>query len=705
MRAYGIALTIFGGLTPALAAAQDDTRPSWEHPRVEALTWPELDTFDSEREFRAWVREVRRLQRRLRNERRAEVLGDNIVVAQLALERQECDPEVEECIEEEDDSGARIIVTGARIQAPSYNSITPIAVTSSDGSITNNQVAAVDEGDIVKRIGDYLLVLQDGRIFAANFRDMALTDRIDVYRTDEDGEPIGADWYDEMLVYGDHIIITAYSYEDEASELSVFRLDQSDGSLERRGVFLISSEDYYDTSNYATRVVGDRLVIQTSYEAEDMVNRRNRPAVRRWVPGEEFAEPESSRPILNARDIYRPAFPISEPYVHTVSVCDLDSIGDNNLGCSATGFVGNYDSELFVSQQNIYLWSYALSDQDFDNYFDCAANFGDSPPPGAVYRLPLGRGEPDLFPTRGWIPSQFAMQEADGRFQAMLAWTGEECPDDYEEGVPITVELINSPMTAFRDSYRPVLDGLLTPLPGLPVDTQQIRFTRDWLVYGPMTNLGRPPRVAEQGVQFGYLNAVPLDDVENPQRLELSHDLTRLESLGNAMVATGYRDQSGLNVTMVDLRGGAAVRGSTLLKNRFESEGRSHAFNAMPYPEGNGLMGLPTVRAAEDGRRYPWRSDDSQLSFLSFDNDGQLADLGAVDPAEVDPELVEESLDGQTTYPNGYTCEVSCVDWYGNARPIFINRGVYALMGTEIVEAEVREGQIEVVRRLDLTGD
>ena len=39
-----------------------------------------------------------------------------------------------------------------------------------NADITNNQMQGVDEGDIVKQIGHYLLVLQDGRIFVIDTR-------------------------------------------------------------------------------------------------------------------------------------------------------------------------------------------------------------------------------------------------------------------------------------------------------------------------------------------------------------------------------------------------------------------------------------------------------------------------------------------------------------------------------------------------------
>jgi hypothetical protein len=37
-------------------------------------------------------------------------------------------------------------------------------------------------------------------------------------------------------------------------------------------------------------------------------------------------------------------------------------------------------------------------------------------------------------------------------------------------------------------------------------------------------------------------------------------------------------------------------------------------------------------------------------------------------------------------------CRASCVDWYGNARPIFLGNRVFALLGYELVEGRVGEG-------------
>ena len=45
-------------------------------------------------------------------------------------------------------------------------------------------------------------------------------------------------------------------------------------------------------------------------------------------------------------------------------------------------------------------------------------------------------------------------------------------------------------------------------------------------------------------------------------------------------------------------------------------------------------------------------------------------------------------------------CRASCVDWYGNARPLFLQNRVFALLGYEIVEGGLDGGAIREKRRV-----
>jgi hypothetical protein len=43
---------------------------------------------------------------------------------------------------------------------------------------------------------------------------------------------------------------------------------------------------------------------------------------------------------------------------------------------------------------------------------------------------------------------------------------------------------------------------------------------------------------------------------------------------------------------------------------------------------------------------------------------------------------------------------VSCVDWYGNARPLFLRGRIFALLGYELVEGREDDGRIRELRRV-----
>ncbi|OYX09901.1 MAG: hypothetical protein B7Z08_03470 [Sphingomonadales bacterium 32-68-7] len=679
----GLMAMCFAG--PAMAQAE---RPSFQDRDLIALASPELQTFASEQDFRRYLREVSRLYQRRhpRSGRYRFSQQDSsqgpieIVVAQSAIQI-DCNatPDSDACVPE---GRGSIVVTGSRVSTP---------------TITNVQVAGVDEGDIVKQIGEYLLVLQDGRIFAIHYPSMRVTDRIDVYRRYERGEPIGADWYDEMLVQGDQAIITAYSYEDSASEISVFRLDQQSGRFTRRGVFLISSEDYYDVDNYATRIIGDRLIIKTPFAARDLLDARKRPVVRRWQPGEDWEETiGQGRQLIDARRIYRPVFGLEEPYVHSISICPLSDVEARGLECETTGFVGTELADMFVTPENVYLWMPAVDPSDWRSY-DCPAVTGRASPsqivPAAIVRLPVGRGELAVMSARGVNFDQFSMDEHDGRFRALVSWRRHYCGSSYDQ--PHEVALIDEPRSAFGPTYREARDSRFIALPDPGVPVVENRFAGDWLVYGGRANYsGRPDDLEEGEKNLGpSAYAVPLGRPQAATAIGQPHNVIRIERIGDDILLTGYRDLGGLSLTYLDLDGPALIS-SLRLDNRFESEGRSHAFNSKVSETGGGVLGVPTVERHEDAGRWWWNSTVSDLSYLTFDSGGRLADAG----------LLRGKPEQEVVTAAGYECEVSCIDWYGNTRPFFLGGKVYGLMATDLIEAELVEGKVTERRRVDLTG-
>jgi hypothetical protein len=639
-------------------------------------TSPSLETFDDDAEFRAYLRAARRaaVARGLpwAGTRRRAAAGDDTM----------------------------IVVTGSRI--PSRNA-----------SITNVQEAGVDEGDIVKQVGRFLLILQDGRIFvidtgAGPGAPLRLADRINVYRR---ADTSGGTWYDEMLVHGDRIVVTGYSYRQNGSEISVFRLAE-DGRIAREGTFFMSSNDYYDRQNYATRLVDGNLLIYTPVELNEVDPDRPIawPLIRRWRPDDDRGEGEDAhrrrprgRPLFSASSIYRPLFASVEPAIHTISLCPLgpDNAG-RDLACRSTAFIGSGYQKFYVSPTDAFLLT-GPSWEDVKDGVDEARCVAERPPledvfSTLIFRIKVDGRPPAVLAIRGTPFDHFSLQAHDGAFRALLNQESIRC--DLEGGdrrFPLNFTYFSAPLSAFGPVPREARPDAYTPLPALPDDENERtivdRFTDRYVVYG---RLGHRRWRDEEPPRPTQIVAVPVDRPAEAVSLTVPHNVIRAEQAGENIVLTGYRDQAALDVSLIDLGGAPRVAATHRFEGRSESEGRSHAFNSLIAADGSGLMGLPTVaRGESDGQRPVWRSSASDLSFLSVDAGGRLTPVG-------DLARRFDYDENESSGVPGYSCEVSCVDWYGNSRPIFTDGRIFALSGTELIEGRLENGRIVEVGRLNI---
>jgi hypothetical protein len=115
------------------------------------------------------------------------------------------------------------------------------------------------------------------------------------------------------------------------------------------------------------------------------------------------------------------------------------------------------------------------------------------------------------------------------------------------------------------------------------------------------------PDANRQGPLESTLVTVPVAAPAQATRLRLPHNAIRIERAGNDAVVTGYGGPEGLSLSYISLgRAQPRVAATTLLPRRFESEGRSHAFNAWVRADGSGLIGSrpssATSAAAAAGR-------------------------------------------------------------------------------------------------------
>ena len=152
-------------------------------------------------------------------------------------------------------------------------------------SITNVQHSGVDEGGIVKLHGNHLVVLRRGRLFTVAIGSGALTPISSVDAFGPDIDP-SRTWYDEMLVSSDTIAVIGYSYERGGTEVGLFGIDDA-GKLSYRSTYHLRSNDYYSSRNYASRLIGSKLIFYTPLYVDPGSGDpfQSFPAVRKWHKG------------------------------------------------------------------------------------------------------------------------------------------------------------------------------------------------------------------------------------------------------------------------------------------------------------------------------------------------------------------------------------------------------------------------------------
>jgi len=621
----------------------------WAAPSSRALTGPGLTAFASDAELRAYLRTLRRQQRR-----REELAPPPVAYAPEPAPTSSAA-----------DTASSVVVTGSRVDSP---------------SITNTQEANVDEGGIVKVYGDYLVILRRGRLFTVSVGDnmMRPVDAIDAYPPGVSGQ---GDWYDEMLVSGDRVIVIGYSYARGGTEVNRFRIG-ADGKLRFEDAYNLRSNDYYSSRNYASRLIGNRLIFYTPlYLNWNRDPFEALPGIRRWRQGER--DTRAFKPIANARQVYIPPAMRDSPDVsidtlHSVTTCDLTAA---ELDCSAIAVLGPSSRTFYVSGNAVYLWMSDTGD-------------GRSGRRGAahslIYRMPFARERPSAIAARGAPVDQFSFREdADKTLNVLLR---DEGGGDWMFRPEVSagkVALLRLPLSDFGDGSREARQARYRSLPSPSrVDyTFQNRFVGDYILYGAGVfgdDSGRRASVTAVPVRGGPVATLPV-----------GHAVERIEVMGrDAMIVGGMRGALGFTaIELGQVGGGGGPRlGSTYLHPASsQGESRSHAYFFKPdatTPDGaSGIVGLPVTRPAEAAYRRFFGSAAAMV-FLRREN-RQLAlagELAAQQKGVVD--------DG---------CKASCVDWYGNARPIFLRNRTFALMGYELVEGDVSGGRVREVARISFS--
>ena len=625
-----------------------------------------LRAFASEKELNAWLQEKKKLYEEEQRQARA-----RYAVQEDKMERSAAAP-----------------------AAPAKLSVQAEAASE---SVTNVQTAGVDEGGIVKAHKNHLVILRRGRLFTVRIGDNALQP-VDMRNAYAPGSS-GSAWYDEMLVSGDTIIVIGYSYGKGGTEVGLFGIGD-DGRLTYRATYVLRSNDYYSSRNYASRLIGNTLIFYTPLYLNFYGNPLdNFPAAFRW---QKDGKPDFT-PIAPATRIYRSTDdldPAKEDIaLHTVTTCE---IAGDRLNCSASAVLGPAGREFYVAKDAMYVWtaSFQRSHGERSKRMPVSAT---------VFRLPLDlRQAPTALKTYGSPIDQFSfLESADGYLNVLVRAEGPAPSMWASERGSYDIALLRTPLRDFADGSTAAPPERYHPLPAPKGGSSlQNRYIGDYLVYGAGQTWQRE---RENTPNLACL--LKWSDPDQVDGIVLPHRVDRIEALGKAPLLVGGKEND-LYFSVLDLQptvsfpwpraNGAALpaeakQASTRmarlastfkLKNAAQGETRSHGFFYKPDAgEGeSGLLGLPYA----GGGRGGWRQLKEASSGVIFlqNNQLRLAEAGALTAS-----ASVQNINDQ--------CQASCADWYGNSRPLFVAGRVFALMGYEIVEGKMTGNRLEETRRIN----
>lgn len=537
--------------------------------------------------------------------------------------------------------------------APSVAGFAADAAAQVAESVTNTQTAGVDEGGIVKVHGKHLVMLRRGRLFTVDIGRGQLQPISSINAYAPEADPSGT-WYDEMLISGNTVAVIGFSYSRGGTEIGLFDID-ANGRLSYRSTYHMRSNDYYSSRNYASRQIGSKLVFYTPlylnpWQADPFASF---PALRKWRPN---AAPSDFQRIAPATRIYRSDDEI-EPgaglALHTVTVCDL---AQRDMQCEATAVLGPSGRVFYVSGESVYVWTTSGGRRR-------RGPAGQS----GLFRIPLDGSAPSILKVEGAPIDQFSfLESADGHLNVLVRSEGRgEAMWNAERGSG-SLALLRVPLRRFSDGRASAPADSYQALPAAGGYSLQNRYIGPWLLYGN----------ADQG--RSALQALRWDGQGQVQSLTLPHGVERIEAMGSDAVIVGANGPD-LHFSSIALGRQAALAHRFVQADAAEGETRSHGFFYKPDGNNSGIVGLPVLQ--QGGRQ----GNTASVLYLR-NRDRELDQLG--------------TLRSRPTNEND-GCRASCVDWYGNARPLFLQGRVFALMGYELVEGKVDGGRLSEVQRIN----
>src|SRR6185369_2190942 len=408
------------------------------------------------------------------------------------------------------------------------------------------------------------------------------------------------------------------------------------GQLAYKSTHHLRSNDYYSSRNYASRLIGSKLVFYTPLYLNPY---GGLPAgsLPALRKWRTGATPADFKRIAPATRIYRAAEDLDPNRGLALHSVSVCDLAQAEMNCESTAVLGQPGRVFYVSPGSVYVWN---------------VNSG-------VFRIPLDGSAPSMLKASGSPVDQFSFLEGeDGYLNVLLRSNGRGDGMWAAEAGAGALALMRVPVASFSDGRDNAPAASYRALPGVPGYAMQNRFVGDYLLYGAR---GREMVALRFASRSGVFD------------LPLAHNVERIEQMGANAVVVGSNGRD-LHFTSLRLARTPETGASYVRANAAQGETRSHGFFYKAEDASDGVVGLPILGGSRSASLLYLRNQSLTLSELG-------------------------TLDARAGNVND-RCKASCMDWYGNSRPLFLRGRVFALMGYEIVEGRGNGNGIGELRRI-----
>lgn len=575
----------------------------------------------------------------------------------------------------------RIEVTGSKVDSTFVN-------------IKNNQVEGVEEGGIIKAYSDFLIILRQGKIYSIRISEhgsnkLQHLSEIDIAQSGWSKDV----WYDELLVTKGVLLVLGYNYSLEATQILRFNIDDI-GNITYQDGIAIKSNDYYSSYNYASRLFKGKFL--TYLPIELLSDNRKKPKdFKVNIP--QYAKLQKNtegnlvwKDIIKPSDIQKPNQIITEPILHTFITCNPLS---ESFNCTGKGLISSNNYQYFVSQSAFYLWTYALpkslvTDFNYDEIINMHfKSKGDSNliEESTLFKLAHFGDKLKTIKVEGLPIDQFSFTE---------------------KGKDLYVVSISNPHSENNEQarlYKITKDDFDLPHGSKisPIKTWQLspyflnnRFVNNWLALGYYTDTsgGFRSKLTVKPNFSVNLQSLSSDETLN---IKLDHTADRIEPIDNKLFISGIDKDFNFNVSVISLKNTPFIQAKGVFNDFLESESRSHAFNFKQFHNQFSIAGITTFKRADSAgntllNKFYWDEDiPANITFFGFTDDYQVTKAGEIESHEQQISIESD-------------CEASCVNWYGNSRPFFIDERVFALIGDELIESQLIDEKLIEIKRINI---